>query len=66
MRERQKWGLVVNLVSQHGGDAVAVARARALAAMQEDRQPEFQLWEAVSAAALNLLKLRPDHGEWLN
>jgi hypothetical protein len=60
------WGLVVNLVSQHGGDAVAVARSRALAAVQEDRQPEFQLWEAVSEAVTTLLKLAPDEDEWLN
>jgi hypothetical protein len=60
------WGLVVTLVSEHGGDAVAVARSRALSAMQEDRQPEFQLWEAVSEAATSLLKLAPDQGEWLN
>lgn len=60
------WGLVVTLVSRHGGDAVTVARSRALAAIQEDRQPEFELWEAVSEAATNLLKLAPDEGEWLN
>ncbi|MDB5408140.1 MAG: hypothetical protein JWL84_3052 [Rhodospirillales bacterium] len=60
------WSLVVTLVSQYGGDAVAVARERALAAMQEDRQPDFQLWEAVSEAATDFLKLAPNRGEWLN
>ena len=65
-QQREKWGLVVTLVSQHGGDAVAVARLRALTAIQEDRQPEFRLWEAVTEAATSLLKLAPDEGEWLN
>lgn len=60
------WRLVVALVSEHGGDAAAVARSRALSAIQEDRQPEFQLWEAVSEAATSFLKLAPDGDEWLN
>jgi hypothetical protein len=64
--ERDMWGLVVTLVSQHGGDALAIARSRALSAIQEDRQPEFQFWEAVSEAVTSLLKLAPDEGEWVN
>ena len=62
--QREVWGIAIVLVRSHGAEAVPIARDRSLKAVQQDDRPGFAIWAAVGVALEQLLKGKPDRGEW--
>jgi hypothetical protein len=60
---RELWDVAVALISPHGSAAAGIARDRALRAVQEDHQPEFQAGHAVATTLELLLRAEPASGE---